>query len=230
MLDILYEQGPCLALNKPAGLSTQAPAGIESLEVEVKDLLRARRERTGNVYLGMPHRLDRPVSGAVVVALHSRAARRLSKQFEARTVRKVYWAIVAGRLPEPSGVWTDWMRKVPDEARAEIVPPECEDARQAILRYDVIGETPLGSWLAIRLETGRMHQIRLQAASRGFPIIGDALYGSTIPFGPPEPDWRRRPIALHARELAFLHPMTREPVSIIAPLPESWRELTPQAM
>src|SRR5690348_16402309 len=98
-LDILYEEGPCLVVNKPAGLSTQAPPGIDSLEVRVKEFYRARREQQeGKVYLGVPHRLDRPVSGAIVFARHVRAARRLSEQFENRLVRKLYWVCVEGTV------------------------------------------------------------------------------------------------------------------------------------
>ena len=95
--DILYEEGPCLVVVKPGGVATQAPPGIDSLEVRVKEFLRVRDSKAGNVYLGVPHRLDRPVSGVMVLARHVRAARRLSDQFEARTVRKTYWAVVEGR-------------------------------------------------------------------------------------------------------------------------------------
>ena len=95
-LEILYDNGPCLVVNKPAGVLTQAPAGIDSMEVRVKAFYREREEKEGNIYLGLPHRLDRPVSGAIVFARHVRAAQRLSSQFENRTVTKVYWAVVEG--------------------------------------------------------------------------------------------------------------------------------------
>jgi 23S rRNA pseudouridine1911/1915/1917 synthase len=93
---LLYESGPCYVVNKPSGLLTQAPPGIDSLEARMKELLKAREQKEGNVYLGVPHRLDRPVSGAMVLARHARAARRLSEQFEARTVHKKFWACVSG--------------------------------------------------------------------------------------------------------------------------------------
>src|SRR3954462_12065170 len=93
-LEILYDNGPCLVVNKPAGILTQAPAGIDSLEVRVKEFYREREQKDGNIYLGLPDRKDRPVSGAIVFARHARAAQRLSAQFENRTITKIYWAIV----------------------------------------------------------------------------------------------------------------------------------------
>ncbi len=98
-------------------------------------------------------------------------------------------------------------------------------AEQALLRYRTLGATPHGDWLEIELETGRMHQIRLQAASRGHPVIGDELYGSLIPFGPPTDDPRLRPIALHARSLTFVHPQSQQSLTLVAQIPKSWQEL-----
>jgi len=222
---ILYEQGPCLVVHKPPGLLTQAPPGIDSLEVRIKELFRQREGKTGNVYLGVPHRLDRPASGAIVLARHSRATRRLAEQFERRTVEKVYWALVAGRVEPAEGTWEDHLRKVPGQARAEIVSSEEPDGRRAVLHYRRLAMLGEVSWLEIRLETGRMHQVRVQAASRGHPILGDAQYNSLVPFGPQYEDPRLRAIALHAWRLRFQHPMTREDVSVTAPLEESWTRL-----
>jgi len=224
-VEILLEKGPCLVVNKPAGLLTQAPPGIDSLERRVKEFLKQRDHKPGNVYLGVPHRLDRPASGAIVLARHVRAARRLAEQFEARTVRKVYWACVEGHLAPAMGTWIDWMRKIPDQPRAELVPPEHPEARQAILHYRTLGVFDWGTWVEIELETGRMHQVRIQAAARGHPVLGDTTYGSKTPFGPPCEDWRLRPIALHARELHFRHPMTYEPLAVVAPPPPQWQAL-----
>ena len=221
-IDLLYEQGPCLVVNKPSGLLTQAPAGIDSLERRVKEFLKARDGKQGNIYLGVPHRLDRPVSGALVVARHVRACRRISEQFSGRTVRKVYWAVVEGRVTPRAGTWEDAMRKIPGQPRGEIVLPDHEGARQARLTYRTLGETPHGSWLVFELETGRMHQIRLQAASRGHPILGDGLYGAQLPFGTQHPDERLRSIALHGRLLSFRHPMRSERVDVEAPLTAAW--------
>ena len=221
-VEILYEDGPCLVVNKPSGLLTQSPPGIDSLENRIKAFLKVREQKPGKVYLGVPHRLDRPASGAMVFAKHVRAARRLAEQFEARVVRKVYWACVSGHVAPADGVWRDWVRKVPDEARAEIVAAEVPDAREAVLHYRTLATVPAGSWLEIELETGRMHQIRVQAGSRGHPLWGDALYGSTVAFGKPSADVRLRAIALHARRLEFRHPMTHEPVAVDAPPPGGW--------
>jgi 23S rRNA pseudouridine1911/1915/1917 synthase len=228
-IDILYESGPCLAVAKPAGLLTQAPPGIDSLEKRIKAFLKERERKPGGVYLAVPHRLDRPVSGAMVFAKHVRAARRLSEQFEARSVRKIYWACVTGEVSPEVGTWTDLLRKIPQRALAEIVSAdrllEFPDARPAVLHYRVRARAAWGTWLEIELETGRMHQIRLQAASRGHAVLGDQMYGSNASFGEQFDDARLRSIALHARSLAFHHPMTHEPVQVLAPLPADWQSL-----
>jgi len=221
-LEILYEDGPCLAVNKPAGVLTQAPPGIDSLEVRIKAFLKQRGDYGEEIYLGVPHRLDRPVSGAMVFGLDRKTTRRLGVQFEMRKVRKTYWARVSGLIEPSEGTWVDHVRKTPGRPRAEIVCPEHEDGREAILHYRTLGVTEWGSWLEIELETGRMHQIRVQATSRGHPVLGDAEYGSAVPFGPQFEDVRLRAIALHARTLAFRHPSTREDVALTAPLPAPW--------
>jgi 23S rRNA pseudouridine1911/1915/1917 synthase len=219
---ILYEQGPCLAVNKPAGLLTQAPPGIDSLELRIKNFIRDRGHPYDFVYLGVPHRLDRPASGAMVFCTKRRAARRLAEQFEERLVNKIYWACVEGHVTPESGTWEDHLRKVPGNPQAEVVAPGLPQARHAVLHYRVLGAGQWGSWLEIRLETGRTHQVRIQAASRGHPLLGDAQYGSTIPFGAQHEDQRLKAIALHARILEFKHPMTKEMVSITAPTDENW--------
>lgn len=222
---ILYDDGPLFAVWKPPGTATQAPAEYPSLEAEMKDWLRAREAKSGNVYLGVPHRLDRPVSGVILFTRHVRAARKVATQFERRTVRKVYWACVAEKLDSPTGTWTDHLRKVYGKPHTEVVAADAPGAQAAVLHYRTLGESPRGTWLEIELETGRTHQIRIQAASRGHHIVGDAFYGATQTFGPPELEERARPIALHARSIALTHPMHGGPVEVIAPLPSVWREL-----
>jgi len=224
-VDILYEQGPCLVVHKPTGLLTQAAPGIDSLEVRLKTFLKQRDGKTGNIYLGVPHRLDRPVSGALVVARHVRATRRISEQFAMRTVKKTYWACVADHVEPAEGTWEDFTRKIPNEPRAEIVTEDHPDGRSAVLHYRTLGQTAHGSWLSITLETGRMHQIRIQAASRGHAVLGDTMYGSQILFGEQFEDPRKRAIALHARGLALDHPMTQERIDVVVPLPEFWADL-----
>jgi RluA family pseudouridine synthase len=241
MLDILYDNGPCLVINKPAGILTQAPAGIDSLEVQVKAFYREREQKDGNIYLGLPHRLDRPVSGAIVFARHVRAAQRLSSQFENRTVTKVYWAVVEGDVQPDEGTWSDHLHKRHGMPQSIIVPADDARGKLAVMRYRVlarthiadpswVGSSPPGqdgraiySWLEVELETGRTHQIRVQSASRGHPVLGDAQYSSTRPFGEQFDDERLRAIALHARQLGFNHPMTNEAVDVIAPTPPAWQ-------
>ena len=223
-LEILYESDACLAVSKPPGLLTQAPPGIDSLEVRIKAYL-AGEEEPGTVYLGVPHRLDRPASGALVFGKTRRATRKLAQQFERRLVRKVYWACVAGEVTPAAGTWRDFVRKVPDQARAEVVGPDHPDAQVAVLHYRTLGARPWGSWLVIELETGRTHQVRVQAASRGHPVLGDFQYGSTVRFGPQPEDKRLRAIGLHARSLTFRHPKTREEISVTAPVSPDWLAL-----
>lgn len=227
--DILWEHGSIILVNKPGGLLTQAPPGIDSLELRIKQFLIVRENKPGKAYLGVPHRLDRPVSGIMVVTKNVRAARRISEQIRERTVSKKYWALVSGNVAKEhgeSGQWTDWMRKVPDEARSEVVAQDHADAKKAVLNYKVLRVDKLGddevSHLEIELITGRTHQIRLQCGHRQFPILGDALYGSTQSFGPQTADQRKRWIALHSRSLGLTHPMDKFQVDQTCPLPKHW--------
>ncbi len=254
-LEILYESGPCLVVNKPAGVLTQAPAGIDSMEVRIKEFYRQRegKEAAANIYLGLPHRLDRPVSGAIVFARHVRAAQRLAAQFEDRTVTKVYWAVVEGDVEPDEGTWTNHLHKRHGMAQTIVVPADDPRGKLAVMHWRALGRGMLDagcsqvdagcsiqeddsgrarSWdeshgrpvtmLEIQLETGRTHQIRVQAASRGFPVLGDTQYGATQLFGEACDDERLRAIALHARQLAFRHPMIEETVNIVAPLSAAW--------
>ncbi len=222
---ILHESDACLAVGKPPGLLTQAPPGIDSLEVRVREYLRGDDSDARAVYLGVPHRLDRPASGALVLGKTRRAARKLSRQFENRTVTKVYWACVEGAVGPPEGTWRDCVRKIPNEARAEVIEADHPEAQLAVLSYRVLAVRPWGSWLEVELHTGRTHQVRVQSAARGHPLLGDSLYGSSRPFGPRHEDERLRAIALHARSLGFLHPATREPVTVTAPVSADWTAL-----
>ncbi|MDO5580129.1 MAG: RluA family pseudouridine synthase [Planctomycetia bacterium] len=222
--DIIYEEGSVLAVNKRAGLLTQAPAGIDSLEFQVKDYLTRRDKKTGKCYLGIPHRLDRPASGVILFTKNSRAANKLCEQFQERSVEKYYWALVGGVIEEDQGTWNDYMRKIPGRAEAEILSPMHPDAREAILHFEVLRRFDQFTWLKIHLETGRTHQIRLQCGSRGFPLLGDALYGSSIPFGEQFEDERLRAIALHAHEISFVHPQTKEKIHLTAPVSPTWTE------
>ncbi len=224
-LNVLFEDNHCLAVAKPAPLLTQGvPPGIPTLEALVKAYLKEKYHKAGNVYLGIPHRLDRPVSGVVLFARNTKAARRLAEQFQQHQVRKVYWAVVDGEVSPTEGTWEDWLHKRAAEARTEVVGPDDPMARHAVLSYRRLRAGPGWTLLEIEPRTGRMHQIRVQAASRGWPVRGDAWYGSREAFGPPAELPRDRVIALHGRSLTFLHPIRYEPVTVTAPLPETWRE------
>ncbi|NBU76637.1 MAG: RluA family pseudouridine synthase [Planctomycetes bacterium] len=228
---VLFEDNHCLVLCKPAGLLTQGVTGAApSLEEAARDYLRTTYDKKGRIYLGIPHRLDRPVSGVVMFAKSSKAAARLAEQFRDRVVQKTYWAILqaeySARAWAGTAQWSDHMCKIADEARAELVDAGAEGARLAELEIDCLGASPLGMLVEMRPRTGRMHQLRLQSASRGMPIVGDLQYGSTRAFGPESTSSHDRVIALHARCLRFLHPIRYEPVEVVAPLPEYWP--TPQ--
>ncbi len=221
-LAVLFEDSHLLVLNKPAPLLTQAPPGIPNLEAFAKAYIKAKYAKPAGVYLGVPHRLDRPVSGVVVFARNTKAARRLQEQFEGRTVAKTYWAWVEGTgLPE-QGAWENWLRKVPDEPRAEEVIEGSEGAKLARLSYRVLKVRNGFTHLELKPETGRMHQLRIQCSLRGHPVIGDALYGGTVSFGPATNDPKEKVIALHARELSLEHPFRNDRLTFTAPPPESW--------
>lgn len=226
MLDILFEDYHCIVINKPAPLLTQAPPGIDSLESRVKEYIRQKYSKPAGVYLGVPHRLDRPVSGAIVFARNSKAARRLAEQFQKHEVEKVYWAIVEGEVTPAEGTLEDWLLKHSAEARTEVVPAETAGAKHAALAYRVLQAVAGGTLVEIRPATGRAHQLRVQFGSRGWPIWGDTSYGSSFSFGPNAESPRDRVIALHARRLTFAHPTTRAPITVTAPLPEYWPAVT----
>jgi len=215
-LDILYEDNHCLAINKPSGsLSTHYEGKEETLDRAVKCYLKEKHHKPGNVFLGIVHRLDRPVSGVLLFARTSKAADRLARQFREGTVEKVYWAIVEGDLAKTAGSLEDWLKKDRDAGRVEVVEPRMPGARQALLHFHRKGGHEGLTWLEVRPQTGRTHQLRVQLAYHGYPIYGDARYGSVCTFN--------RAIALHARNLTFLHPIRYEPITLTAELPRPWR-------
>ncbi|MFN6111926.1 MAG: RluA family pseudouridine synthase [Planctomycetota bacterium] len=227
--DLLCRRENWIAVNKPGGVLTQAPPGIDSVELRV---YRWRQEQLtgGNSesnYVGVPHRLDRPVSGVMLLGLSRNMTRRLAELFQRREVTKRYWAVVEGEVAEDAGTWSDFMRKIPDEARSEIVSGDHPEAQLAVLNYRVLGRSPGRTWLRIELETGRTHQIRLQCSARGYPIVGDELYGARTVFGPQTTDLRERWIGLHARRLSFREPggQAGNLINLVAPLYIPWEPL-----
>jgi 23S rRNA pseudouridine1911/1915/1917 synthase len=214
-LDVLYEDNHLLALNKPAGIPTQgAEAERTSLLSLAKGYIKGKYHKPGNVYLGTVSRLDAAVSGVIVFARTSKAAARLTEQFRDRTVRKIYWAIVAGH-PAPDATCDDWLAKDELRHRMRVVEAQSTAAAKARLTYRRL--KPIGrSWLLeVTLETGRKHQIRAQLAARSLPILGDRKYGSrqAFPGG----------IALHSRLLQLVHPTRGEPLTFLAEPPPAWR-------
>ena len=234
-LVVLFEDEHCLAIGKPAGQFTQgtwAPPGERTLEQAVRDYLCPADP--SSVYLGIVHRLDRPVSGVLLWAKNPRAARRLSMQFERRQAAKEYWAVVelAGTRdgkgeqtlfpqdqPEASGTWADWLTPPGVPGVARVAAEGDPGARHAVTRFRMsqAAGLPLGcGWLQLWPETGRTHQLRVQSASRGLPIVGDTTYGASRPFP--------RGIALHARSLGVRHPILQTPMRLVAPLPAEWTQ------
>jgi 23S rRNA pseudouridine1911/1915/1917 synthase len=214
---ILFEDNHLLVVNKPAGIVTQGAAeNEESLVTHAKEYLKRKYQKPGNVFLGIVSRLDRLVTGVVVLARTSKAASRLSEQFRENRVDKRYWALVPRRPPQPSGQLVHFIRKNDARHRMEVCQANDRGARQAKLEYEVIQHSGLLTLLEVQLETGRKHQIRIQLEALGIPAIGDEKYGSRRGF--PEG------IALHARKLTFEHPTKHESLSFEAPVPASWLE------
>ena len=221
-MDILFEDHHLIAVNKPAPLMTQAPEGVPSLEAMVKAYIKEKYDKPAGVYLGIPHRLDRPVSGAVVFCRNTKAASRVAEQFQFHKVTKVYWALVEGVAVDDEGEWRDHLLKVATEARSEIVAAETEGAKESVTLFRVLRRAADTTLLELTPKTGRMHQLRVQASKRGHPVLGDELYGSTREFGPTGELPRDRVIGLHARTLKLEHPFRGAAVEVEAVLPEYW--------
>jgi 23S rRNA pseudouridine1911/1915/1917 synthase len=214
--EILYEDNHCLAVAKPGGcLSTHFQGREETIDRAVKKYLQEKYQKPGKVFLGVVHRLDRPVSGVLLFARTSKAAARLAQQFREGTIDKIYWAVVEGEVKQPAGTLEAWLFKRPDEGRVEVVPPQTAGSLQALLHFTRKNIHEGLTWLELRPQTGRRHQIRVQLAHHGHPIYGDSKYGSIRTFP--------NAIALHARSLTFLHPVRYEPVTLTAELPRLWR-------
>jgi 23S rRNA pseudouridine1911/1915/1917 synthase len=215
-LDILFEDNHCIAVVKPAGVpSTHYDGTEETIDRQVKSHIKEKHGKPGEVFLGIVHRLDKPTSGVLLFARTSKSAARIAAQFREGGVDKVYWAVVEGRMKAPDGTLEDWLWKDDMAGTVSVVQPMSAGAKHALVHYHVKRESEGLSWLELRPQTGRTHQLRVQLASRRHPIVGDFKYGSETPFSPG--------IALHARSLTFLHPTQREPVTLIAEVPRSWR-------
>jgi len=214
-LEVIYEDNHLLVVNKPAGLPTMGVAADKpSLLTVAKDDIRRRFNKPGNVYLGIVSRLDAPVTGLVVMARTSKAAGRLSATYRQREVKKIYRAVVEGVPDEPVATLEHFLRKDERHRKVHTTHADCPDAQHARLRYRTIAGNQHASLLEVELDTGRKHQIRVQLAKIGHPILGDRKYGSSEKF----PDG----IALHAHELELPHPVRDELMCFKAPMPASW--------
>ncbi len=216
--EVLFEDNHLLVVNKPAGLPTMGVAEDEpSLWRECREYIRRKYHKPGNVYLGVVSRVDRLVTGVVIFARTSKAASRLAEQFREGVVDKTYWALVE-QPPQPaSGRCEDWVYKNEARQRMEVVESgRMPAAQMASLSYRTLARDGGETLVEVQLETGRKHQIRLQLGSRGWPILGDLKYGAARQLA------TGNRIALHARRLRLEHPVRREPLEIVAPLPAAW--------
>ncbi len=217
---IVYEDNHLLVINKKVGQLVQGDkTGDESLLETIKDFIKKRDNKPGNVFLGLVHRIDRPTSGLVIYAKTSKALSRLTQMVKNREVKKTYWAVVAKEMIPKSQRLVHYLKKNEKNNKAIVFPKATDGAKEAILTYNVIKALENYLLLEIDLETGRHHQIRAQLSKIGVPIKGDLKYGaprSNADGG----------INLHARKLEFIHPVTKENIEIIAPVPQNdavWR-------
>ncbi len=211
-LQVLYEDNHLIAVNKPAGFLVQGNvSGDKTLMDVTKDYIRKKYRKPGRVFLGLLHRLDRPVAGVVLFAKTSKGASRVSQELRSRRVTKIYWALVHGEICPEEETLVSYLKKVP--GRVQMADEEDPDAREAILSYRSMWVRGNKSLLEINLQTGRKHQIRAQLAAKGFPIEGDVKYGAPYPLA-------GKTIRLLAKSLTLKHPTRGESVTIEAPDPD----------
>ncbi len=216
-LPVIYEDNHLLVITKPAGLLAQADCSGDTALVDVvAAYLKEKYDKPGNVYVGLVHRLDRNVSGIMVVARTSKAASRLSAQFRDGVVRKTYLGVVAGRLEPKRGELVSWLASAGDHqgvTKAAATP--FSGAKESRLRYDVVANSREFAQVRVEPLTGRRHQIRAQLALLGCPLVGDVKYGST---------WRlpAHRVALHSTGLEFSHPVGGRALKFEAPVPGDW--------
>jgi 23S rRNA pseudouridine1911/1915/1917 synthase len=212
-MTVVYEDNHIIVVNKTASEIVQGDkTGDTPLSETVKQYLKEKYNKPGNVFLGVTHRLDRPVSGLVVFAKTSKALTRLNDMFRNGEVKKTYWAIVRNRPQELEGELTNWLVRNEKQNKSYAYDKEVKDSKKAVLCYKTIGHSQNYHLLEVDLKTGRHHQIRCQLAKMGCPIKGDLKYGS--PRSNPDGS-----ICLHARRIAFVHPVSKESIEIEAPVP-----------
>lgn len=217
-IDVVYEDNHVIAIVKPAGAASQPDrTGDPSIIDDVRDFLKTRDAKPGNVHLASLHRLDRPASGVLLLAKTSKAASRLAEAFRERRVTKTYLAVVEGSPAQDRARLEQHLKKDAARNTSRIVSANAAGAKFAALEYRVMARAANETLVEVTIETGRSHQIRVQLAGAGVPIAGDRRYGARRGFGPM--------IALHATRLRFGHPVRAEEIEVVAAIPARWREL-----
>lgn len=220
-IEVIYEDNHLIAVNKKAGdIVHSDETGDHTLEEDVKEYIKVRYNKPGEVWLGTLHRLDRPVTGVTIFARTSKAAERMSKLFQKKGITKIYYAITKN-TPDPLfGKLSNYLVRDEMTNKVKVKSKPSADAKLAELEYEVVGHLDASSLIKINLLTGRHHQARAQLAKIGCPILGDLKYGSTIPI-------HDKSIALHCKEMNFIHPVTNEEIKIEADFPKivHWRDL-----
>jgi 23S rRNA pseudouridine1911/1915/1917 synthase len=212
-LEVLFEDNHLLIVNKRSGDIVQGDkTGDKPLSDVAKEYIKEKYNKPGEVYLGVVHRLDRPTSGIIVFARTSKALERLNKMLRERTISKTYWAVVKNTPLKEKGSLIHFLKKNPKNNKSTVFTKETVTSKKAILHYSVIKKLDNYSLLKIDLETGRHHQIRAQLAYIGSPIKGDLKYGASR-------SNKDGSIHLHARKISFTHPVSKENISFLAPIP-----------
>ena len=221
-MEVIYEDNHIIAVNKTCREIVQGDkTGDLPLSEMLKKWLKEKYQKPGNVFVGVTHRLDRPVSGVVIFAKTSKALSRLNEMFRTGAVRKTYWAIVKNRPPRDEDELVNWLVRDEKRNKSFVYDTERTGAKKAVLRYKLIANSNNYYLLAIDLKTGRHHQIRSQLAKIGCPIKGDLKYGF-------DRSNKGGGISLHARSAEFIHPVSRKLVRIVAPVPDDnlWKALS----
>ena len=216
-MTVVYEDNHIIIVNKTASEIVQGDkTGDTPLSETVKEYLKEKYQKPGNVFVGVTHRLDRPVSGLVLFAKTSKALSRLNEMFKRGEVKKTYWAVVKNRPAQEEGTLSHWMVRNEKQNKSYAYDKEKPGSKHAILDYRLIAASDNYFLLEVDLKTGRHHQIRCQLAKMGCPIKGDLKYG----FARSNPDGS---ICLHARRISFIHPVSKEQITVEAPLPSSFK-------